>query len=75
MDTIQKKLVTLLNAQDVHGKPIFVIKMFNRYKFAQLSSLMKENLMEMLGLKETVHGSDGKGEWSEIMVRACVEEG
>ena len=27
---------------------------------------------EMLGLKET--GSDGNGEWSE-MVRACVEEG
>ena len=27
--------------------------------------------MEMLGLKET--GSDGKGEWSE-MVRACFEE-
>ena len=32
-----------------------------------------EDLMELLGLKETA-GSDGKGEWSE-MVRACVEEG
>ena len=31
-----------------------------------------EALMEMLGLRET--GSDGKGEWSE-MVRTCVEEG
>ena len=30
--------------------------------------------MEMLGLRATVHGSDGKGEWSE-MVQACVEEG
>ena len=30
-----------------------------------------EDLMEMLGLKET--GSDGKGEWSE-MVRAYVED-
>ena len=29
-----------------------------------------EDLMEMLGNS----GSDGKGEWSE-MVRACVEEG
>ena len=29
--------------------------------------------MEMLGLKETA-GSDGEGEWSE-MVWACVEEG
>ena len=33
-----------------------------------------EDLMEMLGLKETALGSDGKGEWSE-MVQACVEEG
>ena len=33
-----------------------------------------EDLMEMLGLKETVTSSDGKGEWSE-MVRACVERG
>ena len=31
-----------------------------------------EYLMEMLGLKEK-KGSDGKGEWSE-MVRTCVEE-
>ena len=31
-----------------------------------------EDLMEILGLKEM--GSDGKGEWSE-MVRACFEEG
>ena len=31
-----------------------------------------ENLLEMLGLKE--NGSDGKGEWIEV-VRACVEEG
>ena len=29
-----------------------------------------EDLMEMLGLKES--GSDGKGEWSE-MVRTCVD--
>ena len=33
-----------------------------------------EGVMEMLGLKEMFSGSDGKGEWSE-MVRACVEEG
>ena len=33
-----------------------------------------ENLMEMLGLKETFNDSYGKGEWSKI-VWACVEEG
>ena len=31
-----------------------------------------EDLMEMLGLKDS--GSDGKGEWSD-MVWSCVEEG
>ena len=34
-----------------------------------------KDLIKMLGLiKEGNSGSDGKGEWSE-MVRACVEEG